>query len=553
MAYTSLLILGSLVVLLCYVTFERLFKSKKQLPPGAKPLPGPKGWPIVGSVPDLAPKNPWLKIHDWAQEYGPIVQVNLNGENTIWITSNKICEDLFVKRGAIYSHRPWLPAIGDDCRFSNRYIPLVTYTDDMKRIKAWMKNTMFNMPADRLKDLSQKGAATFVTRLIAEPHLFKQFCEECTAGISSQMAWGDARLSTAKETVMRANTLLRRISGDGDIQNKIPLLRSIPSWVPHFLQPWHAAELARFKRERNFWFGQKEAVRREVTSGEKTPEPSWMSRYLMSKTPASPEIDEDNTYSIGMLALIGGVLTSSPIQSFFSAMLFAPEWQKKAQEEVDRVCGERQPHMDDIQNLPIVRAIIREIFRWRSPAPAGVPHVVLQDDIYEGYHIPAGSTCLAFEWTLQRDPTLYPDPENFHPERWLDPSWPSFREPLTHYPSIKSHSGFGWGRRACIGQDHTETVLITVIATILWSVDVRRKIDPNTGKEMQIRWFDYTAYVIVRPEWFPFDVVGRGEGRVGELKGKADWEVVEGREGGRLREQGLEGDRGYAGEKIWVE
>jgi hypothetical protein len=148
MAYTSLLILGSLVVLLCYVTFERLFKSKKQLPPGAKPLPGPKGinnscmsslslcdinnlilgWPIVGSVPDLAPKNPWLKVHEWAQEYGPIVQVNLNGDNTIWITSNKICEDLFVKRGAIYSHRPWIPAIGADCRFSNRYIPLVTYT-----------------------------------------------------------------------------------------------------------------------------------------------------------------------------------------------------------------------------------------------------------------------------------------------------------------------------------------------------------------------------------------------------------------------------------------
>jgi hypothetical protein len=43
MAYTSLLVFGSVVVLLCYVTFERFLKSKKQLPPGTKRLPGPKG------------------------------------------------------------------------------------------------------------------------------------------------------------------------------------------------------------------------------------------------------------------------------------------------------------------------------------------------------------------------------------------------------------------------------------------------------------------------------------------------------------------------------
>lgn len=64
---------------------------------------------------------------DWSKEYGTMYQVNLNGDNTVWITSHKICEDLFVKRGAIYSDRPFLAAIGDDCRHTNRYIPLVTH------------------------------------------------------------------------------------------------------------------------------------------------------------------------------------------------------------------------------------------------------------------------------------------------------------------------------------------------------------------------------------------------------------------------------------------
>jgi len=462
MAYSSLLLVVSAAIFLCYITYERLFKKVK-IPDGAKALPGPKGYPIIGSVPDLAPKNPWLKMHEWSQEYGSIFQVNLNGDNTVWITSHKVADDLFVKRGAIYSDRPWLPAIGEDCRYTNRYIPLVTNGHDMKRIKNWMKNTMSNMPADRLRSLSQKGAATFVTRLIAEPHLFKQFCEECTASISSQMAWNDARLSTAKETIMRANQLLRRISPDGDIQNKLPFLRSLPAWLPDWLQPWKVEERVRFQRERNFWFGEKEAVRRDMRDEKASS--SWMHRHLSTET--TPELDEDNTYSVGMLALIGGVLTSSPIQSFFSAMLINPEWQLKGQEEVDRVCGERPPCFDDIQDLPVVRAIIREIFRWRCPAPAGVPHVATQDDIYEGYFIPKDSVCFALEWGICREPSIYPSPEEFRPERWLSPEFPTYREPLTHFPSVKAQSGFGWGRRACIGQDHTEIVLITVIATII--------------------------------------------------------------------------------------
>ena len=242
------------------------------------------------------------------------------------------------------------------------------HPEDMKRIKTWMKATMSSMPPDRLKGLSQKGAATFVTRLIAQPHLFKQFCEECTAQISSTMAWNDRRLSTAKETIMRANQLLRRISADGDIQNKLPFLRNIPDWVPDFLQPWKVAEKVRFQRERNFWFGEKEEVRKSLLN--EKPDASWMARHL--SMPTTPKFEEDNTYSIGMLALIGSILTSSPIQSFFHAMIVSPEWQAKGQEEVDRVCGDRPPSVDDIQQLPVVRAIIREIFRWRSPAPAGM-------------------------------------------------------------------------------------------------------------------------------------------------------------------------------------
>jgi cytochrome P450 len=113
-----------------------------------------------------------------------------------------------------------------------------------------------------------------------------------------------------------------------------------------------------------------------------------------------------------------------------------------------------------------------------------------------------------------RDPVLYPDPEAFNPARWLDPSFPTYKEPLTHYPQIKNHSGFGWGKRTCIGQDYSEQVLLTIIAGILWSCTITKKRDPKTGLEKEVPWLDYGPYVIVRPEGWELDILPRSASRV---------------------------------------
>ena len=59
--------------------------------------------------------------------------------------------------------------------------------------------------------------------------------------------------------------------------------------------------------------------------------------------------------------------------SFFMAMILYPKIQSKAQEEIDRVIGNnRLPLIGDRPNLPYVRSIMAEIFRWAPPAPLGV-------------------------------------------------------------------------------------------------------------------------------------------------------------------------------------
>lgn len=55
---------------------------------------------------------------------------------------------------------------------------------------------------------------------------------------------------------------------------------------------------------------------------------------------------------------------------FMLAMVLYPEAQKRAQEEIDRVVGrDRLPTFQDEDNLPYVRALVKEIMRWRGVAP----------------------------------------------------------------------------------------------------------------------------------------------------------------------------------------
>merc|ERR1712225_124278 len=255
---------------------------------------------------------------------------------------------------------------------------------------------------------------------------------------------------------------------------------------------------------------QRAQTKARIESGKDTQEYSWTRGSLKD---ASLQ-DEEKAYCVGMMTLIASVLESSPIQGWVVAMAMYPEWQKKAQDEVDAVCGERMPTSEDIQKLPIVRALIRETFRWRSPVPFGVPHMLTEDDVYEGYHIEKGSVVFALECAMSRDEALYPDPENYRPERWLDPAFPTYKEPLTHYPSLKNHSAFGWGRRQCLGLDYTEIVHVTLVASILWSCSIQKKIDPQTGEETELPWMDYTPFVIVRPMPTKLDIVPRSQERI---------------------------------------
>jgi len=58
--------------------------------------------------------------------------------------------------------------------------------------------------------------------------------------------------------------------------------------------------------------------------------------------------------------------------SFFMAMILYPEVQAKGHEEIERVIGkDRLPLNSDRSNLPYVRSIMAETFRWAPSVPLG--------------------------------------------------------------------------------------------------------------------------------------------------------------------------------------
>ncbi|KAL4252122.1 cytochrome P450 family protein [Abortiporus biennis] len=159
------------------------------------------------------------------------------------------------------------------------------------------------------------------------------------------------------------------------------------------------------------------------------------------------------------------------------------EEQKRFQvpsDELDSVIGRsRMPARADIDHLPYVQAIVKEVVRWRPVVPVGMPHHAREDHWYEGRLIPRGTIMLANIWAMHKDQDVYgPDASEFNPDRWIN------KTNNTTLSGINSdgHAGFGFGKRRCPGGRTAIDSLDILAACILWALKMEQKRDPATGE-----------------------------------------------------------------------
>ncbi|KAB5523139.1 cytochrome P450 [Coniochaeta sp. 2T2.1] len=420
----------------------------------------------------------------------------------VWISSEKIAHDLLSKRAPIYSDRPTIPNLPDN-RTSGDYLALMGRNDLWKRQRRLCQHLMNASVSDSLHDYPTKERARFLYLMMHEPANYLEWVEQFTSRTISRLSWG----SPHPAPVLRKTTfgLLETISPSGALPNIISWL----ALVPEVLSPWKKKEKARHQMEEKLLTGNVEYVKRMMEDCQA--EPSFTRTFLQAKGAENMSANEiaDATHVVGIMAIAGALTIGSPIQSYILAMCHYPQWQARLQMEIDGTLGGRCPEWQDREKLPLLRAVVKEVLRWRPPVPTGIPHALEKDDIYDGYHIPAGATVHALEWGITRDESTYPDAETFNPERWLLSQYPTYREPLTTYPNLQGYSQFGFGRRTCQGLPIVEQDLFLTMGGMAWALNIRKKRDAATGKEIPVHWDDYTPLLIAKPVKFQFEALVR--------------------------------------------
>ncbi|KAL0325544.1 UNVERIFIED_CONTAM: cytochrome [Sesamum radiatum] len=100
-------------------------------------------------------------------------------------------------------------------------------------------------------------------------------------------------------------------------------------------------------------------------------------------------------------------------------LLRNPHVMSKLKTEVRTVLGaNKQIEESDISKLPYLQAVIKEAFRYHPPGPF-ITRVKDGNDLqFKKYVIPKDALILINIWATGRDPSIWPNPDLFEPERF---------------------------------------------------------------------------------------------------------------------------------------
>ncbi|KZV73581.1 cytochrome P450 [Peniophora sp. CONT] len=485
------------IVALAYIAKRLLFRSK--LTP---PLPpGPSGLPLIGNALDLPQTEPYKVYVDWGRQYGPIMHVSVLGQPIVIVNNLAIATELLERRATLYSERPTLPMAGELSGWDNALV-LQHYDDRWRAYRRHFHSFIgARVALKRHSSLLEYEARLLAQRLMAAPEKLEDSIRNAAAGVILKITYGYDTLPEKDPVVELVNESMAQF-GDVSESSKVwlvdlfPILKNVPTWCPGA----GFRKTAQHYQETILKMAQVPFDIVKSQMEDNTAQPSMLSDLLEQSEGTADDIYTIKWSAASMYA--GGADTSvSTMLSLFLCMSLFPEIQKKAQEEIDLVIGrDRLPTLSDRPSLPYIEALVSEVMRWAPVAPMGIPHKLVQDDVYDGYHIPAGSLILPNVYAMLRDPEVYANPEAFQPERFIA------QEGKPAEPNPRS-SFFGFGRRICPGRELADVSVWTETAVALATLSISKARDEN-GEEItpSTRFTDGT---VVHPEAFKCNIRAR--------------------------------------------
>ncbi|KAG1840961.1 cytochrome P450 [Suillus tomentosus] len=428
-------------------------------------------------------------ITQWIQQYGPVVSVRQGNQVSVIIGSVETANDIMEKEGSALVDRPQAIAAGE--MFSqNMRLVLIRVGSRFRRFRKAANAQLQPKAIEAYRDIQSEDARQLVYDILKAPEKHQEHVRRfsnsvilrMTYGKSTPTAYTDPEVVGMKIAAERFGIVMQP---GAFLVDRIPILRYVP-WYGRQLKAW-------FREEYELVLGQMERVQNEIASG--LAGPSFMCTLLEQ---------HGHQLSRTEMCYLGGTIFGAATDNISAAITIAilaaachPEAQARVQEQLDTVVGrERAPSFEDVQRLTELHAFMHESLRWRPVVPLGFPHRATRDIIWvceidKGLRIPAGATVYGCHWSISHDATAFPDPENFDPQRWVEPCG-RIRPGLKSFP-------FGFGRRVCPGQYLASDSILITLACLFWAF---RILEP---KDAPIDRWAFKDNVVAHPQ--PFSVM----------------------------------------------
>ncbi|KAA1477740.1 cytochrome P450 [Dentipellis sp. KUC8613] len=495
MFLTAIASVGVALLLLVAVCAARR-RARLPLPPGPR-----SGSFFAGAAPLLPATEPWKQYATWCKQYGDTISFRVYNRRFIVLHTRAAAHALLSTRAATYSNRPpstmlMAPQLCDRSKTAFN----IPATD--ARHRQYRRALHTGLAARSARALVERETGVLVRRLgdaargrAAEAHVRRH-----AGTVIMMLAFG----YTPKETgdffigsAEEASKVTGRASAPGRwLVEYYPILRFVPSWFPG----------AGFKRQANEWRERMSAltnmphewVKTQMASGKYVE--CFTSRHLAALGPSGLGGEQEDIIKWAAAGLYVGAAdtTVSALLSFLMLMAIHPDIQHRAQEELDRVVepdSERPCAVgaDDVEHLPYLTCIMKEVLRFAPVGPMAIPHSALVEDEYNGFRIPKDATIIANVWAMMHDPTTYPSPSTFDPSRFLQ----SDEKPAQLDPR---GIAFGFGRRVCPGSAFAEMSMSVTMGSILAAFDIvpakgttppkPEELEYTTGLTSHIKLFD---------------------------------------------------------------
>ncbi|KAE8693662.1 Cytochrome P450 78A6 [Hibiscus syriacus] len=427
-----------------------------------KPIPGPRGLPLLGSMNLMASSLAHHLIASAAEtcEAKRLMAFSLGDTRVIVTCNSDVAREIL--NSSIFADRP-------------------------------MKESAYSLMFDRAIGFAPYGIYWRILRRIAATHLFcpKQIkgAEEQRRFIASEMLTLFARNNKSfcvREVLKRAslNNMMVSIFGQkyklDSIKDEVEELRALVdegydllgtfNWSDHL--PWLADFDPQKIRVRcsNLVPKVNRFVSRIIAEHRGRVQTNVKARdfvdVLLSLQGVDKLSDSDMIAVLWEMIFRGTDTVAVVVEWILARIVLHPDVQSRVHEELDMVVGRsRAVDESDLTNMVYLPAVIKEVLRLHPPGPLlSWARLAITDTTVDGYHVPKGTTAMVNMWAITRDPQEWADPLEFMPYRFVT------KEGEVEFSVLGSDlrfAPFGSGRRICPGKNLGLTTVSFWVASLL--------------------------------------------------------------------------------------